>query len=628
MEKFKLTLKMLRYNRKSYKMYLYCNVFAVALFSSFISIYNNDSFMNNAKIDSSISSNVFAPTVLMGMFMVLFIPYAYMSFLKGRKQEYAVLMVLGMTEFEVIINMFWECLMVSIVGGAIGILIGSGLSFTFFVFLCDIIGLSSVQWEYHIETYKVTAVIYVCTVIIILCINVMQLIKTEILELFKDKYNEEKRKRGSKYGLFLGIGIICIGVLLMVSEYNFNRTYMCFFCIAISIVGLAIIILNFDVLMKKLCKKSWKISISLVLQNIKSWRIVVFISTCLFGILVFFLGHSMVAYPNFENNAMTYSPYDLFYVKYQEINNIEMGQIENILNKNEIFITEKKEVEILRNGFCNIINVDEINEKLGQDYQVEEGEFIQLFQADLNDGYKHDIHPMQSFSVDFEDGRNMQLRLKECDIKVVFNTCKSLADITLIISDKDFQKIKISSKEYLNESAVMINFDDWTNSGSAIEEIQRIMEESNGLAKEDQYLYNIASKIERYTVAKQSSGVLVFFMFFVALVFWGAANATIFFKIRSELKEEKHTILNLYGVGIVEKEIRTIILKKNFFYYFIPLIIGDSWGIFFSYSVNAIYGYGRIGLLCGGLVTFIMCIMQLIVFYSIIKGEYNEVSMF
>lgn len=628
MEKFKLLLKMLSYNKNNYKMYLYCNIFAVALFTAFLSVYHNESFMSNYKIDSSISSNVFAPTILMGLFMVSFLPYAYTTFLKGRKQEYAVFMVLGMTESEVLVNMFLECLIVSAAGAGIGLVAGSVLSFIFFIVLRDRIGLQSVQWEYHVQAYEITVILYVCVVVIILFIHSIQFLKTEILDLFKARFKEENRKRGSGVRLMLGVGILFLGIFCMLAGYDFHRTYIWFLSIGISMAGMMFIIFNFDFVIKRCAKREWKISISFVLQNMKSWRIAVFISAFLCWMLIFFLGHCMVTYPNFTNNAVTYSPYDLFYVKYPGINQMDVGQIEDILNKNGIALTGLEEVEILRSGACNIINAREISEKTGHSYQVEAGKFIQLFQADLNDGYEHDIRPMQTLLFDLKGNQKMQLRLKESSVRVLFNSCNSLSDITLILNDKDFEKIKRFSQEYFTEYAVMIRFDHWINSAPAIEELQAMMEKSNGLLQEDQNLYHLSSKVEKYTIAKQSAGVLNFFMFFVAIVFWGAANATIYFKIKSELNEEKRQVYKLFRIGILETEIRNIILKKNVFYYFISFLTGGSMGVFYSFCVNEIYRYGKTGLLYGGLVTAILFIVQLLVFWFVSKKEYQEVAGF
>ena len=125
MEKIRILLKMIWYNRKNYILYLVCNIFIIAFFQAFLSIGENESFMSADKIDPMISSNIFAPTVLTALFMILFVPYVYEAFLKSRKQEYAVLITLGVTQYEVICNMLLECLIISIVSFCAGIVTGS-----------------------------------------------------------------------------------------------------------------------------------------------------------------------------------------------------------------------------------------------------------------------------------------------------------------------------------------------------------------------------------------------------------------------------------------------------------------------------------------------------------------------
>lgn len=71
MEKVRILLKMIWYNRKNYILYLVCNIFVIAFFQAFLSIGENESFMSADKIDPMISSNIFAPTVLTALFMIL-----------------------------------------------------------------------------------------------------------------------------------------------------------------------------------------------------------------------------------------------------------------------------------------------------------------------------------------------------------------------------------------------------------------------------------------------------------------------------------------------------------------------------------------------------------------------------
>ena len=205
MEKIRILLKMIWYNRKNYILYLVCNIFIIAFFQAFLSIGENESFMSADKIDPMISSNIFAPTVLTALFMILFVPYVYEAFLKSRKQEYAVLITLGVTQYEVICNMLLECLIISIVSFCAGIVTGSVLSVFFFFYLHKVIGLRSMKWTLHLGAYVSVGKVYALVVIIILLLNIVRFLHAEILELFNARYKEEKGKKGSNIFLLLGI---------------------------------------------------------------------------------------------------------------------------------------------------------------------------------------------------------------------------------------------------------------------------------------------------------------------------------------------------------------------------------------------------------------------------------------
>ena len=138
MEFLKILFKMIRFNGRSYMLYLYCHIFTMSFLLAFLSVCSNNSLMHNYKIDSAISNNILAPAALVCLFTICFLPYAYETFLKERKQEYSILMILGMTEAEVMINMFIQCLIVRSTGCIIGLAGGSGLAFLFFLFLCII----------------------------------------------------------------------------------------------------------------------------------------------------------------------------------------------------------------------------------------------------------------------------------------------------------------------------------------------------------------------------------------------------------------------------------------------------------------------------------------------------------
>lgn len=52
------------------------------------------------------------------------------------------------------------------------------------------------------------------------------------------------------------------------------------------------------------------------------------------------------------------------------------------------------------------------------------------------------------------------------------NSCRSLADITLIVNEQDFMNIRNHSNDCIYETAVMFNFSQWKDSGNAMQELQ------------------------------------------------------------------------------------------------------------------------------------------------------------
>ncbi len=628
MELIKILFKMIRYHRKDYMLYLYCNIFTMALLLAFLSVCSNHSLMHNYQVDPMIADNILFPSLMVCLFTLLFLPYAYEAFLKGRKQEYSVLMTLGMTEREVIANMFLECFAVSSAGCILGLICGSGLSVLFFLFLRRIIGITPIQWEFHGSAYLTAVGLYALVIILILLLNIIRILKANLSELLQAKWKEERKQKGSKALLFLGCAVFLVSILSMLYVFYSGKTNFWLLSMGSFLMGTFLAIFHSDSVLYKNSSRKWKISFGLLLQNLKSWKIVTIISSCLFGLIVFFSGLCFTIYSYSMHNAIAYSPYDLFYVRDQNSNQMELEELEQILNRHGISLVSQTQVCVLRSGAFNILSADEINEKLGKDYHPCQGSFIQLFQEDLKDGYEHELLPVENVTIKLGDSKKLPLALQEQRIEILFNPCKSLADTTLIVNSDDFKRIAKQSEEYFLVNAILINLDNWKISGPAIAELQNCMAASNNFSQEAQYLSSLSSKIGTYTIEKQSSEVLIFWIFFVDLMFFGAANVTIYFKIKSELKEDTRMIYHLYRIGITEKETWNILFKKNLCYYLPSLIMGIGFGIFYCFSVNSIYHYGLMGFICAGLTAAAAVLLQFFLIFVITRYEYSEVNPF
>jgi hypothetical protein len=591
-------MKMLTANFRRYRLYFLCNVFSVSLFYSFAAIFTNKQFMDTTIVDSFISSNICAPSLFVGVFLVLFIPYSYNVFLRIRKYEYGVLITLGMSENEVLTNMLLECFITAAISLFSGLFLGTLISFIFYFIIHQVIGVSGLQWHFNVNSYKVTAILYGVTMLATLITNIYGFMKMKLIDLMKERFRSEKRGRTIS-GIFLvGMVFVAVSVFIMVKAYGADTESMWFVSLGLMFVGLGMIITYIDSAEKYLVKiipnyKEKHITeLSFAQHHHKSRSRTSLVAAWMIGFSIFLAGLGTVMYPIDIHNAATYAPYDLSYSKIFGKNQVEDSEIENLLKQNGVLVKAVKEMEYLRGKAFNLLSVSQVNEKFNCSYHISEGEFMMLFQYDLKDGYEHEMtYPK---TLDFTGGdKKIQLQLIGSDVRILFNKNRTFADKTMIISDADYKEIEAKGRgEYWNGVMKLYSFDNWKDSSKGIAAVQKYLLEKNNLEQSEQRNYRAASRIENYMTGKQSAEFLVFVIFFVVVLFCGASNIIIHFKIKAEAEEEQRMLSSLHRIGVTAEEMLEMIKHKNIYYYMPQVIIGVIIGVFYNYTVNKIYGFG------------------------------------
>jgi putative ABC transport system permease protein len=623
---YDISMKMLTANIRRYRLYFLCNLFSVALFYSFAAIFTNKSFMNTKVIDSMISSNIYAPSIFVGVFLVLFVPYSNNAFLKNRKYEYGVLMTLGMSEKEVLKNMLFESLVIAGFSLISGLFLGTIISFLFYFIIQHVIGISALHWYFNLDSYKVTSILYCVTVLLTLVTGIVGFVKTKLIDLIKDKFRAEG-KRKLRPGIFVaGMVFIFVSVLVMVIGYKYsNNTWLV--SLGLMFIGLCMVITQVESAEGFIAKifpdymKKHIIELSFVKQHHKSRSRISIISVWMIGFSVFFVGFSIVFYPSIINNAMSYSPYDLVYSQVFGKNQVDDSEIKRLLNENGVSVKDVKHLDYLRNMAFNILPVSEVNKELNCNYQVSEGKFMTIFQFDINDGYAHKMDAEETVGIEFGD-KKMELQSIGNDVRILFNGNPTFADKTLILNDADYHKIASQSREFWPGIIKLYSFDDWKNSEKGIASVQKYLMEKNHVDETEQHTYyRASSKIEAYTTAKQSAEFLMFLMFFVVTLLCVASDIMVHFKIKAESEEEKRMLFGLYRIGVTSEEMQGMLKHKNIYYYMPQVMIGLLVGVFYNYTVNEFYGYGWKAAGYSLLVGMVFVVLQFVVILRYSRRE-------
>ena len=621
-----ISMKMLKANFRRYKLYFLCNMFSIALFYSFSGIFTNKYFMDISIVDSMISSNIYAPSAFVGIFLVLFIPYSYNEFLRNRKQEYGILMILGMSEREVLTNMLLESCIIAGISLISGLILGTIISFVFYFVIHEVIGISALQWYFNVDSYKFTAMLYGATIFVTLVTGILAFMKTQLIDLIKERFRAEKKGKSLKGIFIVGVVFVIVSVLIMIIAYGDSTEDMWLLSLAIMFAGISMIITHVESIEQYLVRmipnyiKRHMIELSFVRHHHKSRSRISIIAAWMIGFSIFFGEFSIVSYHSLMNNSASYSPYDLVYSKIFGKNQVEDSEIESLLNQSGVKVKTVKEVEYLRDKAFNLLPVSEVNKEFNCHYQISKGQFLMLFQYDLNDGYEHkmDIPQMVPFNCGSE---KIILKSAGSDVRILFNRNPTIADNTLILNDEDYSEISSKSHDFWSGTVKLYSFDGWKDSGKGIENVQKYLLEKNGVEPAEQKYYKPSSRIETYATAKQSAEFLMFIMFFIVVLFCSTSYVMVHFKIKAEVEGEQRLLSSLHRIGVTEEEMLEMIQHKNIYYYMPQAITGVFIGAFYSYTVNEIYGYGWRAAGYSLLMGMILVVLQLVVIRGYSRRE-------
>ncbi|MDO5423715.1 MAG: FtsX-like permease family protein [Eubacteriales bacterium] len=556
---YEISRKMLRANFKRYRIYFFCNLFAAALFYCFASILTNASFRNGRIVNSLISGNIYFPSILAALFLVFFLPVSGQVFLASRKQEYGILFSLGMSRKEAFWNMFLENVLVAILALVAALAAGTVLSVLFFAVIQYGIGIEGLHWKLNPEPYKITIVLYTVVIGLTFVLNAGSLLRERIGVLIKMQYRSEKKG------------------LLYRFLYRFSPAYM------------------------KRHMAEW----SFLRRHKKEWGIRYLFAALIAACSVMLVSVCVTMYPAFLRDAKSYAPYDMVYSEIYGMNIVPEETVAEILKENGVTIKQSIQIPYIRSTNFNFFPVEEINQYFQCDYQIEEGQFLNLFQYDLQDGYEHDLSEIPKISY----GENEELHSVGSDVRILWNQNPTFADRTLIVSHSDFEKMK-EDAEYWTGVAHLFLFEHWEDSYDGVCAVNKYLRNKNEVDETEAYYFNATSKIESYSDARKSGQFLIFLMAFVIGLMLTAEFLLIHFRIQAEEEENGRAVCSLQLIGMTEQEIMKCLKYKNTLRFIPPILLGAVLAFLPSYYLNGTYGAGGKGILTGAVFGIVIAAVE------------------
>lgn len=630
---------------KKYITYYLCNSFIVMTFFMYSTLMFNDNLANSNQVAKGVLNMLVIPTVALGLFSVVFISYAHSTFIRGRKKEFGLLMNLGMSINDIRKIIIYENILIGVSAIMLGIISGVVFSRLFFLIIVKLMEITGVEYIIGIKNFIFSIGIFIMIYLVNLLVTIVSTCKFEIIKLIKEEKKNQQNKISNPFLALVG-ALIVIGMAIVLYR-EFNGTdkatgELLVESMIIIAIGTYLMISQFGGFLIKITEKNKNryyknlLFITNINSKFKENKKIIFITSMLIAVVVFYSGIMLRLYLSSENQAIKNNSYDITYLELGEKNKISDELVNEIINKNGEEIVNNYIIEFMYCYHNNeiVVSEDKINGINNANFKVAKGKYIELYQYEELNGQREYISDNTKLEMLLKNNI-YELQRSEYVFKDIFRSDNYSLDRVKILNKSDYEYIKEKSSDYEIGTVKLYNLKNWKNNQKIVEELKRALENSNinkSDFKEESLRLNaegylkVASKIENYRDNKQGSTLLLFTSSYLGLFFFIAISIILFLKLLSSVDYDKNKYQNMYRIGMTEKEIKKQIGKELLPIFFIGPIIGCA--LAFVYSVTFFKGSSAEDvnfIIKCDLIVFTLFLIIQIGFFYISKQKYSKI---
>ncbi|CAN7347531.1 ABC transporter permease [Paenibacillus sp. LjRoot153] len=568
-------------NKRIYAAFFLSSTFSVMIFFIYAVFIFHPAIKNSGFNWSAIQAMMVAEYIVY-VFSIFFVFYSVSAFLKSRKREFGVLIMLGMTYNQLRWIVFIESMVIgfaSIVGG-----LAAGMLFAklFMMIGADLMQMSPLPSYMPSQAILLTLSAFVLLFLVISAFTAAFVRASKPIDLLK---GSAKPKSEPKSSLFLSMAAFCLLLAGYIISFLVQGVSVVFALLPVTvlvIIGTYLLYTQLSVFVIRALRSNRSVFLRktnvLVLSdmayrmkdNARMFFLVTIVSTvaiCAMGGLMGFLEtiHKQIsdAYPL----AYTYSQ-----------TNGDAGQaahqtkiIEQALQEREIrydtLSVHIANIELTDGQSLNFIHLSEYT-KLAKalDYPVLS---LQGNEAAAIWTMKNRPFPEHAWSV---KGASIILDVKQTVGKAV--TPPIVDEPLLIVQDSILDSFGKPRNDQLITAYVTDSADSTADTGEAIAELLGNAQTSN---------FWFASPAYLEEQMKRTYNLMLFVGVFVSCVFFVASGSFLYFRLFTDLNDDKMKYRSITKIGLTDKELEKVATLQMALLFFVPLAVA------FIHSSVALY---------------------------------------
>ncbi|CAM3992342.1 ABC transporter permease [Bacillus paramycoides] len=598
-----IALRNIQRNFKDYFVYFASMIFSIVIYFTFKALQYNSQMEKAAEGSKKISGAFQVSSVMLIIFVAVFIIYSNGFFTRKRKKEVGLYSLLGIRKRQIGKMLFYENMLMGLMSLIIGIAIGSVLSKLFLELLVSMMGLNlNVHFEVPMAAVIDTAIIFFVIILYTSLQGYRLIYRFKLIELFRAEREGESMPKGSVVMALISVFLIGSGYFLALM-YMKAVMYADFMVVALyillaTVAGTYLLFMFFTVFVLKRARNNKSafyngmnmVTTSQLLYRIKGNAKSLATIAILSAVTLTAVGTSVTMYYNTFTQSKDAAPFSYSYVKQDAALDKKVNEVLAEEKKNHP-VTHQSEIEMVPvQGTFKGERADQVlntHYNVTKQYQlISQSTFNKIAkQLDVNNV---NLSPNEAFVYDSLYIETLDFgplytgntavfpvgnETKELKIKGVNNrNVTNLGELFVIVSDETYEQAKQG-----HETRTVKNIDvkGERNSKELTEKLASIMP-----AGESEVLKPFNDFYTGFQMGLETTGLMMFIGMFLGLVFLLATGSIIYFKQLTEASADRDRYVVLHKIGVTKQEMKKAIAKQVSFIFAIPLIIGILHSLF------------------------------------------------
>lgn len=580
-------------NKRIYGAYFLSSMFTVMIFFTF-AMFAFHPALSLGKVNDYALFGMSVAGGIIYIFSFFFVLYSMGSFLQTRKKEFGLLSLHGMTTHQIRLMVFLENMLIGTLATAIGILTGLVFSKLILMIAEKVLVIEETLYFYiPIWAIVLTFVSFLFLFLVISFAITFVLRTKKLIELIKADQQPKKEPKASIWLAILALVLLSIGYSTALIARGLEVLVVMIPVIVVVMIGTYFLFTQLSVYLIHFIKKRklifWK-KTNMILysdlsfrmkDNARTFFMVAMISTVSFSAIGTLFG--LQSY--LINRARDINPYSFTYIesKHQTAEDLEhdLKMIDQMLEERGISASKASAefgyYEIENNQSVLITNQSTYNQfaqVLGAEkVDLEANQVIGVRQSEAIIGDYSD-EQINTTLKQLEMGENLDL------VDVIDHYVITEMEIHFIVSDQDYENLPQPLEVYSHNV--------WSAEKADQKSLVEVGEE---LTETLNYTYAFQAFDYMFYMINKAYGPILFIGLFIGIVFFVSAGSFLYFRLFTDLDQDRVKFASIAKIGLSEKELNKVISCQTCILFFAPIIVALVHGAVALTALSHFFNY-------------------------------------